>query len=192
MPDSGTAVANAARDVLAWEDINGDDDTVGQLEDSQKRALTESLKRAKADLKESIWRAYRHVFLLNKTNAIKDNDLGQINSSMAPTLPDLIVNSCLWCGISSYLSITTHHMVPDLLDILDFGSNNELYIPVIQAMNSSGSVRRHLYPEELLQYQRGGSTRNSKFVVEKDDDSLSCSSIDSTPSVCSRPCARLV
>ena len=93
VPDSGTAVATAARDVLAWEDINGDDDTVGQLEDSQKRALTESLKRAKADLKESVWRAYRHVFLLNKTNAIKDNDLGQINSSMAPTLPDLIVNT---------------------------------------------------------------------------------------------------
>ena len=93
VPDSGTAVATAARDVLAWEDISGDDDTVGQLEDSQKRALTESLKRAKADLKESVWRAYRHVFLLNKTNAIKDNDLGQINSSMAPTLPDLIVNT---------------------------------------------------------------------------------------------------
>lgn len=93
VPDSGTAISTAARDVLAWEDINGDDDTIGQLEDSQKRALTESLKRAKADLRESIWRAYRHVFFLNKTNSIKDNDLGQINSSMAPTLVDLIVNT---------------------------------------------------------------------------------------------------
>lgn len=93
VPDSGTAITGAARDVLAWEDIDDDSDTLGQLEDAQKRALTESLKRAKADLKESVWRAYRHVFLLNKTNAIKDNDLGQINSSMAPTLPDLIVNT---------------------------------------------------------------------------------------------------
>jgi hypothetical protein len=93
VPDSGTAVANAARDVLAWEDINDDSDTVGQLEDSQKRSLNESLKRAKADLKESLWRAYRHIFLLSKTNAVKDNDLGQINSSMAATLPDLIVNT---------------------------------------------------------------------------------------------------
>ena len=66
---------------------------MGQLEESQRRALGESLKRAKADLKESIWRAYRHLFLLNKINAIKVNDLGQINSSMAPTLPDLIVNT---------------------------------------------------------------------------------------------------
>jgi len=93
VPDSATAVTTAARDVLAWEDINDDADTLGQLEDAQRRALTESLKRAKSDLKESIWRAYRHVFLLNKTNAVKDNDLGQINSSMAPTLPDLIVNT---------------------------------------------------------------------------------------------------
>ena len=33
VPDSGTAVTTAARDVLAWEDINDDDDTIGQLED---------------------------------------------------------------------------------------------------------------------------------------------------------------
>lgn len=93
VPDSGAAVTSAARDVLAWEDITDDTDTVGQLEESQRRALGESLKRAKSDLKESIWRAYRHVFLLNKTNAIKDNDLGQINSSMETSLPGLIVNT---------------------------------------------------------------------------------------------------
>jgi len=93
VPDSATAITNAARDVLAWEDINDDDDTIGQLEDAQKRALALSLGNAKRDLRESVWRSYRHVFLLNKTNAIKDTDLGQINSSMAPTLPDLIVNT---------------------------------------------------------------------------------------------------
>ena len=93
VPDSATAITNAARDVLAWEDINDDDDTIGQLEDAQKRALAQSLGNAKRDLRESVWRSYRHVFLLNKSNAIKDTDLGQINSSMAPTLPDLIVNT---------------------------------------------------------------------------------------------------
>ena len=93
VPDSTTAITNAARDLLAWEDINDDDDTIGQLEDAQKRALALSLGNAKRDLRESVWRSYRHVFLLNKNNAIKDTDLGQINSSMAPTLPDLIVNT---------------------------------------------------------------------------------------------------
>lgn len=93
VPDSATAITTAARDLLAWEDIKGDDDTIGQLENAQKQALSQSLNRATADLRESIWRSYRHVYLLNKTNAIKDTDLGQINSSMAPTLPDLIVNT---------------------------------------------------------------------------------------------------
>ena len=93
VPDSATAITTAARDVLAWEDINDDEDTTGQLEDSQKRALAQSLGRAKSDLKEAIWRSYRHVYLLNKSNAIKDTDLGQINSSMAGALPDLIVSN---------------------------------------------------------------------------------------------------
>ena len=93
VPDSATAITTAARDLLAWEDISDDDDTTGQLEESQKRTLSQSLSRAKSDLREAIWRTYRHVFLLNKSNALKDTDLGQINSSMAPTLPDLIVNT---------------------------------------------------------------------------------------------------
>ena len=37
VPDSATAITTAARDLLAWEDINDDDDTIGQLEESQKR-----------------------------------------------------------------------------------------------------------------------------------------------------------
>ena len=78
---------------FAWEDINDDDDTIGQLEDTQKPALFPEPEPTKADFREAIWRSYRHVFLLNKSNAIKDTDLGQINSSMAPTLPDLIVNT---------------------------------------------------------------------------------------------------
>ena len=91
--DSTTAITAAARDVLAWEDINDDSDTIGQLEDAQKRALSQALTRAKSDLRESVWRSYRHIFLLNKSNSVKDTDLGQINSSMAPSLPDLIVNT---------------------------------------------------------------------------------------------------
>ena len=55
---------DAARTLLAWEDINDDTDAVGQLEESQKRTLTQSFGRARADLREAIWRAYRHVFFL--------------------------------------------------------------------------------------------------------------------------------
>jgi hypothetical protein len=36
VPDSATAITNAARDLLAWEDINDDDDTIRQLEDAPR------------------------------------------------------------------------------------------------------------------------------------------------------------
>src|SRR5712691_6262316 len=92
-PDSATAMVDAARTLLAWEDINDDTDAVGQLEESQQRALTQSLGRARADLKEAIWRAYRRIFFLTQDNRLKDLDLGHVTSSMAPSLTELIVNT---------------------------------------------------------------------------------------------------
>jgi hypothetical protein len=59
-------IADAARTLIAWEDISNDDESVRQLEEGQKRSLNQSLGRAKADLKEAAWRAYRYVFLLGK------------------------------------------------------------------------------------------------------------------------------
>ena len=91
-PDHGAAITEATRNVLAWEDIEADEDTARQLEEAQRRSLAQSLGRAKADLKESIWRAYRHVFLLSKDNTVKSLDLGQTTSSMAPSLCDLVLN----------------------------------------------------------------------------------------------------
>lgn len=92
VPDQGSSIKEAARNALAWEDIEADEDTARQLEEAQRRTLSQSLGRAKADLKESLWRAYRHVFLLGKDNTVKSLDLGQITSSMAPSLCDLAIN----------------------------------------------------------------------------------------------------
>jgi hypothetical protein len=85
-------IADAARTLIAWEDIGNDDESVRQLEEGQKRSLNQSLGRAKADLKEAVWRAYRYVFLLGKDNTVKEIDLGQITSSMAPSLSELVIN----------------------------------------------------------------------------------------------------
>ena len=92
-PDYASSIIEAARNLLAWEDIEADEDTGRQLEEAQRRSLSQSLGRAKADLKESIWRAYRYVFLLGKDNTVKSLDLGQITSSMAPSLCDLVINT---------------------------------------------------------------------------------------------------
>jgi hypothetical protein len=91
--DSATAMLDTARTLLAWEDINDDIDAGSQLEESQKRALTQSLGRARADLREAIWRSYRHVFFLTQDNRLKELDLGRVTSSMVPSITELMINT---------------------------------------------------------------------------------------------------
>jgi len=92
VPDSAEAIQEATRDVLAWEAIEDDTDTRKQLDESQKRLLSRNFGRAKSDLKEAIWRAYRYLYLLGKDNKLRQIDLGQITSSMAGSLVELYVN----------------------------------------------------------------------------------------------------
>jgi hypothetical protein len=92
VPESPDAILAAARDLLAWEEIEDDDETKKRMDDSQKRQLNVGLGRAKADLREAVWRAYRHLFLLDKNNALEDIDFGQVTSSMATSLVELYIN----------------------------------------------------------------------------------------------------
>ncbi len=92
VPESADAVTAAVRDVLAWEEIEDDEETKKRLDETQKKQLIKGVGRAKADLKETIWRTYRRLYFLDKTNALKETDLGQITSSMASSLVELIIN----------------------------------------------------------------------------------------------------
>lgn len=91
-PEAVDTITSAVRDVLAWEEIEDDEDTKKRLDDTQKKQLNQGVGRAKADLKESIWRSYRRIYFLDKSNALTETDFGQITSSMAGSLVELIVN----------------------------------------------------------------------------------------------------
>lgn len=91
-PESAESIREAARSCLAWEDIADDDETVGQLDEAQKRLLARNLGRARSDLKESLWRAHRRLYLLGKDNALREIDLGQITSSMADNIVELYLH----------------------------------------------------------------------------------------------------
>ncbi|HEV3255298.1 MAG TPA: DUF499 domain-containing protein [Gemmataceae bacterium] len=91
VPDSAAALRDEARKLLAWEDIQDEHDQL-RLDDSQKRQLTENVKKAQRDLKEAVWRTYKHVLLLGKDNALQDKDLGLVHSSAANDLVSFIVN----------------------------------------------------------------------------------------------------
>ncbi len=79
-----------ARKLLAWETINNEKDEL-PLEDSQRRQIESNLKSSRSDLRESVWRAYNHIALLDQNNTLQVYNQGLINSSQAPSLMQLII-----------------------------------------------------------------------------------------------------
>jgi hypothetical protein len=92
VPDSAAALRDAARELLAYEDIEADDDTIKRLDDGQLRQLKTGCRNAARDMKESVWRAYKYLMLLDRDNSLQEIDFGQVNSSMAGTIAEMIVN----------------------------------------------------------------------------------------------------
>jgi hypothetical protein len=90
--ENDDALRDEARKLLAWEDIQDDDETVKRLDEGQRRLLDTGVKRASRDLKETVWRAYKNLVLLGRDNTLQEIDLGLINSSAADSLPELYVN----------------------------------------------------------------------------------------------------
>jgi len=80
VPDSSTAAVEAARNLLAWEDIDADDEAKKRLED-QVKTLQANIGKSARDLREALFRSFRNVYLLGKDNQIKHHDLGKITSS---------------------------------------------------------------------------------------------------------------
>jgi hypothetical protein len=90
-PDAGEAVREAARNALAWEDIDDDEETKKRVDEAQRNLLQRNLAGARRDLDEAIFRSYRHVYLLGRDNRLRDIDLGQITSSSAGSIVELIL-----------------------------------------------------------------------------------------------------
>ena len=90
VPDSAGAIHEEARKVLAWEDIQDEQEDL-HLDEGQKRQLTTNLEKAKRDLKESVWRNYKNVALLAKDNQLRVNDLGLVHSSASDTIVTYII-----------------------------------------------------------------------------------------------------
>ncbi len=88
--DDDAALRDEARKLLTWQDIEGEDDS--KLDEAQKAQLAESLKKAKRDLKECVWRTYKNVLLLGKDNNVHPVDLGLVHSSQANSMVNLIID----------------------------------------------------------------------------------------------------
>lgn len=82
-PDPAENVFDKAREALAWQDVDEDEDTKKRIDPGQFSLLERNLKDAQRQLDEGIFRAYRHVYLLDKNNNLVHVDLGNITSSSA-------------------------------------------------------------------------------------------------------------
>ena len=91
VPNSAQSMRQEARNFLAWHAIQDEADDL-KLDDVQKKQLAETIRKANRDLKESIWRVYKHLFLLAKDNTVKMVDLGLVHSSSADTPISNILN----------------------------------------------------------------------------------------------------
>ena len=88
VPESPDLLREDARKELAWEAIKDDD---LNLDETQIRQLAENLKRARRDLKETVWRTYKNLILLGKDNAMRRIDMGLVTSSAANNLISYII-----------------------------------------------------------------------------------------------------
>ncbi|HDM78588.1 MAG TPA: ATP-binding protein [Deltaproteobacteria bacterium] len=91
VPDNPRQLNEDARKLLAWEALEDEADEL-RLESSQRKQLSENMKRAERDLRESVWRTYKNVYLLDKNNRWKCVDLGLVHSSAADSLVSLILS----------------------------------------------------------------------------------------------------
>jgi hypothetical protein len=89
VPESAAVMLDEAKRLLAWTDIEGEG---LKLDDIQERQLTENIKKARRDLRESVWRAYNKIMLLGRDNAMRTLDLGLVTSSAAETMCRLVLN----------------------------------------------------------------------------------------------------
>ena len=97
VPDSAQPMREEARKILAWQAIQQEADDL-KLDEAQKKQLAENVQKARRDLKESIWRAYKYLLLLAKDNTVRIVDLGLVHSSAADTPISNILNRLLADG----------------------------------------------------------------------------------------------
>ncbi|MBM3454155.1 MAG: ATP-binding protein [Bacteroidetes bacterium] len=86
--DDGQPIKEEAKKFLAWETIYDEAHEL-KLDDDQRKQVKMNMDRAKKDLAENVWRAYKNLVLLNKTNTLHAKDLGLIHSSQARTITEL-------------------------------------------------------------------------------------------------------
>lgn len=92
VPDKTLSLRDAARQVLAWEDIQDEYAHRDDLDRTIQRQISENLGKSQRDLRETIWRAYKNLVMWGMDGQLKQVDLGRVHSSAASSIIALIIN----------------------------------------------------------------------------------------------------
>lgn len=90
LAQSEASLREEVRKVLAWDAINDEKDDL-PIDDAQRRQIDQNVKSAREDLRESVWRTYNHIAMLDKDNTIQVTDLGQVQSGVRSPI-EFIIN----------------------------------------------------------------------------------------------------
>jgi hypothetical protein len=91
LADGDTALNEEARKLLAWQAIHDEADDL-RLDDGQQQQLDDNLVKAEESLRETVWRSYKYIALLDKDNTLRIVDLGLVHSNTAKSPLHLILN----------------------------------------------------------------------------------------------------
>ena len=92
LPENASNIREDARRFLAWQRIWEERSSLN-LDETQIQQLDESRKKAQRDLKESVWRSYKHLAIYAKDQTLRTIDLGLVHSSAAASLTLYILKS---------------------------------------------------------------------------------------------------
>ncbi|MBF0121417.1 MAG: ATP-binding protein [Desulfobacterales bacterium] len=90
-------IKEEARKQLAWISIEKDAIEL-QFEKEVVKNIKENIHRSKRELKEQVWKAYRHIFLIKKNGDVNHIDLGLLHSSQSGNLIDFYLHRLIKDG----------------------------------------------------------------------------------------------
>lgn len=167
VPEGPAALRDEARKVLAWEDI-ADEANDLRLDDGQKRQLSESLKKAQRDIRETVWRTYKNVMLLPKQGTWMTIDMGLVHSSAAPSISQLIVERLVQAGDIEDKGVSPNFLVRNWPPAFKEWSTKS----VRDAFFASPQFPRLLIPDSIKDtIARGVETGMLGYVGKKADGS---------------------
>lgn len=172
VPHSAARLREEARKLLAWEDIQSQDDD--RIDERDAARLEESVEVARRSIKEAVWQAYNTVVLLGKDNQLKVVDMGLLHSSSAESLTGLILKHLIDAG-DVEKAVSPNFLIRKWPGFVEWSTKNvrdaffasPLFPRLLNADTVKETISRGVTEGLLAYVGKKGSGRYEPFVFNK-------------------------